>query len=269
MSSRAFQIPISARTTSTIDSYRLNSSRSPGGDAADTHCNMVPTSPFESLTQHLEKDIDSNHIARNSYQQPEMEYSSSSTFRKNSSLTQNGTDKNLTPPSPNKANKNEFRLGEESVLQRSIGHGERSVGHGAASSPIPPLPPFSSGGHSSGVPLARTNSSSDHPVAEEYIESVNGAATKIQQWYKGQPPGEAEGGGTGDQEDPESEAEGKVGTHAEGKRTSEIKGRGRKEQEEDERGETTSGKASCNRGNSDHDISNIYFLFILGSRTNV
>ncbi|XP_030840141.1 centrosomal protein of 131 kDa isoform X2 [Strongylocentrotus purpuratus] len=165
MSSRAFQIPMSARTSSTLDSYRLNSSRSPAGDAA--------ASPFESYTQHLEKDIDSNHIARNSYQQPEKDYDSLPLRNGGPALSPRGPDKNLRPPSPNKTNKNEFQLGEEPSRQWSSG---KNAHQGLPSNRTM---------HDANARLLRTSTSSDHPVAEEYIESVNEAATKIQRWYKG------------------------------------------------------------------------------------
>ncbi|XP_041473084.1 centrosomal protein of 131 kDa-like isoform X2 [Lytechinus variegatus] len=165
MSSRAFQIPISARTSSTLDSYRLNSSRSPAGDAA--------ASPFESLTQHLEKDIDSNHIARNSYQQAEKDYGSMPLRNDGPAVSPRGPDKNLRPPSPVKTNENEFQLGEEPTRYWST---SQSAYTGV---------PLNRSAHDANARLLRTSTSSDHPVAEEYIESVNEAATKIQRWYRG------------------------------------------------------------------------------------
>ncbi|XP_072168019.1 centrosomal protein of 131 kDa-like [Diadema setosum] len=175
---RAFAIPISARTTSTLDSYRLNSSRSAAGEVADEHQAAVPSSPLQSLTQQLEKDIDSNHIARNSYRQPETDYTSLA-LRNGTVSMRDGSDKNIRPPSPNKTGKNEFNLNDDSRLHAA------TAGSAARHSPVPPQTPTYNTTYSAPKALARTNSSTDHPVAEEYIESVNAAASKIQKWYRG------------------------------------------------------------------------------------
>ncbi|XP_022092605.1 centrosomal protein of 131 kDa-like [Acanthaster planci] len=167
-SGRAFAIPSSARSSSTIDSYTLNGGRQ--DTSRDTSRHSTPT-PLQLNTHaaFLSKQenqtspvpVDAMDLLKNSMNTNNTNLDSTPPSGAGDARLVSSSEKNFRAPSPLKPTTNSNRLMAQpstraSDAQNSLRTPRRDQ--------VPPSP--------------------THPIAETYIESVNEAACKIQRWYR-------------------------------------------------------------------------------------
>lgn len=159
MSSRAFAIPVSARSTSTVSSYEPQSSRPPSGfdisnDKLNSARDFTPRlNPEDLISSHIDtKDLVKNSLANvlNSVQSGQNRHGNMD---------------------------DDFVENEEIVYQPHIKdrtHWPDGTGENLKGTVI-----------DGRVEEQQLQNGLEHPMAEELISSMNDSATKIQRWYRG------------------------------------------------------------------------------------
>ncbi|XP_033630551.1 centrosomal protein of 131 kDa-like [Asterias rubens] len=166
-SGRAFAIPSSARSSSTIDSYTLNSGRhdttreTPRGAPAlqlNAHTTLLSKQENQKTSP---QSVDAMHLLKNSMNTNNTNLDSTPPAAAGDAQLVSSSEKNFRASSPRKtSNTTSKRLALSTPRENDSRNSARSPRRDQ-------------------VPLSPT-----HPVAETYIESVNEAAGKIQRWYR-------------------------------------------------------------------------------------